>query len=81
LRCSLGRELPSISYLDRKGRDKTVRYWEMRVLGGEFAPNFEVDEIRWLGLEEAERTLSYPRDRDVLHAFAVFAGRVQRQVG
>ncbi len=81
LRCSLGRELPSISYVDRKGRDKTVRYWEMRVLDGEFAPNVEVDEIRWLGLEEAGRTLSYERDGDVLDAFAVFAGQVQRNVG
>lgn len=71
LRCVLGRELPSTSYIDSVGRPKIVRYWEMRV-GDEasgFAQN-EVDEVRWLGLADAERLLSYDRDRDVLDAFA-----------
>jgi 8-oxo-dGTP pyrophosphatase MutT (NUDIX family) len=73
-RCALGHELPSIDYVDGKGRPKRVRYWEMRVLSGEFVPNIEVDEVRWLPVALAATTLSYPRDRDVLDAFAEFAG-------
>ena len=43
LRCSLGRELPSTEYTDGKGRPKTVRYWEMDVVGGELRFDHEVD--------------------------------------
>jgi 8-oxo-dGTP diphosphatase len=73
-RCTLGRELSGVDYIDRKGRPKHVRYWEMRVLAGEFVPNREVDEIRWLDLATARERLSYERDLDVLDAFAMFAG-------
>ena len=48
LRCRLGRELQSVSYVDRHGRKKFVRYWEMTPLEGTFAPSNEVDEVRWL---------------------------------
>ena len=70
LRCRLGPELQSVSYVDRRGRDKTVRYWEMAPLDGTFSPSNEVDEVRWLTLEEAEGTLSYTRDRDLLENLA-----------
>jgi 8-oxo-dGTP pyrophosphatase MutT (NUDIX family) len=73
LRCTLGRELPGVDYIDRKGRSKHVRYWEMRVLSGEFVPNREVDETRWLELPDARGQLSYDHDRDVLDAFGTFA--------
>ncbi|HKA04584.1 MAG TPA: NUDIX hydrolase [Acidimicrobiales bacterium] len=73
LRCSLGRELPGTDYFDRKGRSKHVRYWEMRVLSGEFAPNREVDEARWLDLGAARPQLTYEHDRDVLDTFGSFA--------
>ena len=66
LRCRLGRELPSTRYIDPKGRRKVVRYWRMEPLSGEFAPNKEVDELRWLGPSEARELLSYERDREVL---------------
>jgi 8-oxo-dGTP diphosphatase len=69
LRCSLESELPNISYSDRKGRPKLVRYWRMRVLEGEFEPNDEVDELRWVEAEEALELLSYQRDRDLLAEF------------
>ncbi len=49
--CVLGRELPSVHYRDNKGRSKQVRYWEMTVAAGEFAPNDEVDGLEWLSLE------------------------------
>jgi 8-oxo-dGTP pyrophosphatase MutT (NUDIX family) len=69
LRCALGPELAGTSYVDRKGRPKEVRYWVMTVVDGEFAPTDEVDEVRWLPVEEARRVLTYLRDVDVLEAF------------
>jgi 8-oxo-dGTP pyrophosphatase MutT (NUDIX family) len=69
LRCELGRELPSTSYRDSKGRPKTVRYWAMRPLGGAFAPHDEVDEVRWVSPGAATGLLSYRRDHEVLQAF------------
>jgi 8-oxo-dGTP diphosphatase len=60
--CALGRELEPSSYVDRKGRPKTVRYWEMQPIAGAFSPNDEVDEIRWVPAAEAVRLLTYPRD-------------------
>lgn len=63
LRCELGRELSPVRYRDRKGRRKVVRYWRMRPLGGEFEPNDEVDEVRWLVPERACELLDYDHDR------------------
>lgn len=64
--CRPGAELPEIRYRDRKDRPKRVRYWAMEVLSGEFAPNDEVDEIRWARLDDAAALLSYRHDDDVL---------------
>ncbi len=68
LRCALEAELPSTSYADGRGRPKVVRYWRLRVIGGEPTFDFEVDEARWLSLEEAAALLTYPRDLAVLEA-------------
>jgi 8-oxo-dGTP diphosphatase len=68
LRCELGRKLPQTSYRDSKGRPKVVRYWAMRPLAGSFAPHAEVDEVRWLPLDQAKASVSYLRDREVLEA-------------
>ena len=65
-RCEVSVELPRVSYLDRKGRRKLVRYWLMRPLDGEFEPHGEVDELRWLGRQEAEEILTYPHDRELV---------------
>ena len=73
LRCVLGHELAGTSYIDRKGRPKIVRYWEMTVSGGEFAPNDEVDVVQWLTVDEADHLLSYDRDRALLGSFVSFA--------
>ena len=70
LQVKLADELPSTDYHDRYGRPKNVRYWIMDVTGGEFHPNREVDEVRWLPVEDAKAALTYPRDRGVLAAFA-----------
>lgn len=71
LRCRLIRELPPVSYRDRRGRPKRVRYWHMAVEGGDVAtsvPNDEVDEVRWLSPAEAVTVLSYPHDADLVRA-------------
>ena len=40
----------------------------MRPLGGEFRPNAEVDEVRWLPLPGATDALTYAGERAVLAA-------------
>jgi 8-oxo-dGTP pyrophosphatase MutT (NUDIX family) len=67
-RCTLGRELPVVRYEDGRGRAKRVRYWRMEIVGGEFRPNAEVDEIAWLGVEAARQRLSYAHDHEVVAA-------------
>ncbi len=51
-----------------RGRPKTVRYWRMTVVGGAFAANEEVDELRWLDHADAVALLSYPHDRELVQA-------------
>jgi 8-oxo-dGTP pyrophosphatase MutT (NUDIX family) len=64
--CELLRFIGHTEYVDRKGRPKTVAYWIMEATGGSFRRNEEVDELRWLGLDEAAAILSYPRDRELI---------------
>jgi 8-oxo-dGTP diphosphatase len=64
--CRLLRFIGHTEYIDRKGRPKAVAYWVMAVVSGEFAPNEEVDELRWMALETASQQLSYPRDRELV---------------
>ena len=63
LRCELGEELEPARYRDRKGREKLVRYYRMTPSGGEFAPNHEVDELRWLAPADAAALLTHEHDR------------------
>jgi 8-oxo-dGTP diphosphatase len=64
--CDLLRFIGHTEYVDRKGRQKTVAYWIMAATGGSFSPNAEVDELRWLPLEEGSRLLSYARDQELI---------------
>jgi 8-oxo-dGTP diphosphatase len=66
LRCALGRAVGDTTYRDNKDRDKLVRYFEMQPDGGEFTPNDEVDEVRWVPLAEAPGVLSYEFDRELI---------------
>ena len=66
LRCSLGRTLGDATYTDNKDRSKLVRYFEMRPQSGEFTPNNEVDELRWVPLADACDLLSYGFDRELV---------------
>ncbi|MEO3779162.1 NUDIX hydrolase [Micromonospora sp. B11E3] len=62
--------LPSARYRS-EGRPKVVDFWSMRVVGeGGFQPDTEVDEVRWLPVDDAVRLVSYPHDGQVLAAFA-----------
>src|SRR4030095_10905698 len=66
LRCHLGPIVGTVTYRDRRGRPKVVRYFQMDADGGAFAPNLEVDELRWVPVEDAARLLSYAHDRRLL---------------
>jgi 8-oxo-dGTP diphosphatase len=68
LRCSIVRPAGCTAYVDRRGRDKIVCYWVMRPLDGRFKPGDEVDQLRWLTIEEALALLTYPLDRALLAA-------------
>jgi 8-oxo-dGTP diphosphatase len=61
----VGRRSITTRYLVPEG-EKCVDYWLMRVTGGEFTPNHEVDELRWLPLDGATALVSHDHDRDVL---------------
>jgi 8-oxo-dGTP pyrophosphatase MutT (NUDIX family) len=58
--------LPHVSYLDRKGRRKLVRYWLMEPIEGKFEPHGEVDELRWVTPDEAYEVLTYPHDKELV---------------
>ena len=67
LRCTLESELPSTEYRDHKDREKIVRYWQMEMDEDPgFTPNDEVDELRWLPMDEARKLLTYERDGELL---------------
>ena len=65
----LGRRLAAVSYPVEQGIKK-VRYWAARRVDGDFSPNAEVDELKWLPVAEALKQLEYPHDRKVLRRFA-----------
>jgi 8-oxo-dGTP diphosphatase len=66
LRCETRDELDEVRYRDRKGRTKHVRYWAMEPVDGEFEPNDEVDEVRWVTIDDVARLVTYPRDAAVV---------------
>ncbi|WP_410813111.1 NUDIX hydrolase [Micromonospora sp. 067-2] len=62
--------LPSVRYRS-EGQPKLVDYWSMlAVAAGGFQPGTEVDDTRWLAVDDAIRLVSYPHDAEVLAAFA-----------
>lgn len=62
----LGKLLGNVSY-PVTGRIKLVWYWTAEVLDGEFEPNAEVDELRWVSFDDAADLLTYDLDVDVLN--------------
>ena len=72
VRVRLGHPLQDITY-PISGGTKRVAYWCARVVGEEgspFVPNKEVDEIRWVGLREARKLLTYDHDAELLETFS-----------
>jgi 8-oxo-dGTP diphosphatase len=65
LDCEPGEEVGRTFYTDSQGRSKEVRYFRMEPRGEAQAQN-EIDEVRWVALEDAGAVLSYDRDRDLL---------------
>ncbi|GAA3956969.1 NUDIX hydrolase [Gordonia caeni] len=66
----IGRRLGTVSYDLRPGVRKKVTYWSMQADGGRFVTNHETDDIQWLSVSGAERTVSYDADRKILKRFA-----------
>lgn len=52
------------------GASKTVDFWAMRHLGGQFEKSDEVDALEWFGVADATGRVSYDTDRRVLAGFA-----------
>lgn len=53
----------SVSRSNGRPAPKTVRYWSMRHLGGEFQTSDEVDDMRWVPPADALAALTWPHDR------------------
>jgi 8-oxo-dGTP diphosphatase len=70
LRCDLGKFLGETSYRDHKDREKLVRFWAMEAGDGDFEPNDEVDELRWVPLREARGMLDYDFDHELVDRLA-----------
>lgn len=58
------------AYPLKENARKEVTYWSARAGDGAFVPNSEVDELRWLPVEEAKQLVSYALDRKILTRFA-----------
>jgi 8-oxo-dGTP diphosphatase len=69
VRVRLGVPLTTQAY-PNGGRTKVVDYWVGRVVGGHdvsgYLVNDEIDEVCWVGVDKAEKRLSYRRDRSTL---------------
>ncbi|URN16717.1 MULTISPECIES: NUDIX hydrolase [Streptomyces] len=66
--CEPGALLGTVRY--RAGtRDKEVTYWSAEATAGSFAPNKEVDALRWLAPGEAREVLTHPQDRSLITWF------------
>lgn len=72
--CRLGPELISVSYTDRTGRPKVVRYWAMTVESGTVGGANEIDAAEWVPLPQLRQRMSYPRDHPVIDAFEAAIG-------
>lgn len=67
-RVAVSRRIGTVSYAVAAGR-KTVTYWVMRHLDGDFQPGNEVDAVEWMRPKPARDRLTYDVDRRVLNDF------------
>lgn len=71
-RVRLGRPLGEVRYQKKTltgVKPKVVRYWAMEAAGGGFSATKEVDDLRWVSLADAEKTLTHERDHALLEKF------------
>jgi 8-oxo-dGTP pyrophosphatase MutT (NUDIX family) len=63
-------ELGEVRYrYERRGRriDKAVRFYLFRYRGGDLADHdHEIEEARWMALDQAARELTYPGEREMI---------------
>jgi 8-oxo-(d)GTP phosphatase len=59
----------AVTLRDGRTAPKEVDYWLMQG-SGDFVPNDEVDQLRWMAPPEALELLTYPRDRELVQAAA-----------
>lgn len=66
----LGPPLAGQRYPNGNGRMKSVSYWVGRVVGDDdvsgYAANAEIDDVRWVDLDDAVDLLTYDHDRGTL---------------
>src|SRR5215475_5118878 len=70
-RCRIMKELPKSEYFYRRGDKlvrKTVRWFLMEPLEKEGEHDHEVDDARWIPIEDAIDTLSYDSDQKLVNA-------------
>jgi 8-oxo-dGTP pyrophosphatase MutT (NUDIX family)/phosphohistidine phosphatase SixA len=81
VRIRLGVPLTTQSYPNGARRTKVVDYWVGRVIGSHdvsgYLVNDEIDEVDWVGVDKAEKRLSYRRDRETLRE-ALVTGKKTR---
>lgn len=63
----LGTPLPTAHYL-KGNSSKDAFYWNAQLLDGEFVPNDEVDEIKWLPAAKVKKFLTYEHDLQIIDA-------------
>jgi 8-oxo-dGTP diphosphatase len=66
LLCNVVSYVGMTEYIDRRDRPKTVKYWIMEPLEGEFEPTDEVDDMQWVPIGLARHVLTYEHDRELL---------------
>ncbi len=66
LLCNVASYVGMTEYVDRRDRPKTVKYWIMEPLEGEFEPTEEVDDMQWVPIDLARHVLTYEHDRELL---------------
>ena len=67
---ALESRIGTTAYPVKENTRKEVTYWSALAHGGEFVPNSEVDDIRWLPVDRAKELVSYGLDRKILSRFA-----------
>jgi 8-oxo-dGTP diphosphatase len=66
VRARLGPHVGSNDYRDRNGRSKRVDWYLMEPIDGDFEPNDEVDEIRWIPVGQARELLTHEDDYSLI---------------